>query len=764
VADYVKTKHDIGLLRADGSTQVGLRLARDKSGNPIYRAADDEYLAQQFYSGDPSYNNLPPEKELSIRQDDWRTGFGLEVYDALDPKRYFSSIGMDMRFTGMAVAGPVATARHGTAGWRSPTSTTDTGAGWTNDDNTWDEDTTTRATCTFTGVGKGAYLEMNVVSTPCDSIRYFVGKDSVQVNVFDVDVYYSAGWHSLISNGGPTVDAWTTVNIGSTENVTAVRIRFNNAEAVEHNAYIYEIDFNIAGNVTLGNVTNFAEFNDLLYISEGVNLWKLNGTGAGFTYVRGFPAAITDLEPFTDDALYLCLGTSDKYWAMSTAEVFTESSKDATDFELFQRVDAAVPTMWGVDGVNTVRSTAHPANGGDEWGNQEVIDTSYHSITDLVSKSGELYIMKEDMPYYINSEGAVQNDLAPELSSALAPTSGKNSFPWKNKLYIPFGTQGLLETDGTTNTFLNPSSYCTNLPDFVGRIFAVAADEEWLFVAIDNSTKVEIVAGREETIAGTTSWVWHPINELTLAGCETLYTSSVYQKRLWIGSTSTSDSLYYIPLPTGYGNLEADANRSFKTNSYMITPWLHGNFRADAKAFIKLFGELGHNYDADIYFECHYQILGDTDWTDAGDMKGTATNRTATLYIPADSGSNNPVSEMIRFKFVAKTDDVQKTPVLLGYDCRGILYPENRRIIECEVLCDDEMTLNDSTIEKGQAATIKAALEEARNANWPVTFYDINGSTIFVKFLPLRMVVTKKEKGRGIERHYLLQLEEVALS
>tara|TARA_Y100000310_G_scaffold23392_1_gene22376 strand:- start:5040 stop:7319 length:2280 start_codon:yes stop_codon:yes gene_type:complete len=759
VADYVKTKHDIGLLRADGSTQVGLRLARDKSGNPIYRAADDEYLAQQFYSGDPSYNNLPPEKELSIRQDDWRTGFGLEVYDALDPKRYFSSIGMDMRFTGMAVAGPVATPLIETiiapivdgdmelksAAWQNESAWAGGGAqrsgNWclrvnnkeAYQDIAWDA----------AYQGKTYHLEgwINVSAATTGRIGINDG----------VGTTYS-GYHT----GGGTYERFT---VSRTLDGAATRLRIILASDTVNNA-----DFDDCAAPTAGYPAAFTDFNDELYVGIGTSLFKLNATGDGLALVKIMPAAITDLEPFTDDALYLCLGTSDKYWAMSTAEVFTESSKVATDFELFQRVDAAVPTMWGVDGVNTIRSTAHPANGGDEWGNQEVIDTSYHSITDLVSKSGELYIMKEDMPYYINSEGAIQNDLAPELSSALASTSGKNSFPWKNKLYIPFGTQGLLETDGTTNTFLNPSSYCTNLPDFVGRIFAVAADEEWLFVAIDNSTKVEIVAGREETIAGTTSWVWHPINELTLAGCETLYTSSVYQKRLWIGSTSTSDSLYYIPLPTGYGNLEADVNRSFKTNSYMITPWMHGNFRADAKAFIKLFGELGHNYDADIYFECHYQILGDTDWTDAGDMKGTATNRTATLYIPADSGSNNPVSEMIRFKFVAKTDDVQKTPVLLGYDCRGILYPENRRIIECEVLCDDEMTLNDSTIEKGQAATIKAALEEARNANWPVTFYDINESTIFVKFLPLRMVVTKKEKGRGIERHYLLQLEEVALS
>ncbi len=110
MADYVKNKHDLGFLRTDGTTQVGLRLARDKNGSPIYKSYDDEYLAQQFYSGTPGYGNLPPEKELSIRQDDWRSGFGLEVFDSNDPKRYFSSIGMDGRYKGMFVAGPISTA------------------------------------------------------------------------------------------------------------------------------------------------------------------------------------------------------------------------------------------------------------------------------------------------------------------------------------------------------------------------------------------------------------------------------------------------------------------------------------------------------------------------------------------------------------------------------------------------------------------------------------------------------------------------------
>ena len=84
---YSKDKHELGILRSDGSTTCGFILNRDKSGTPIYQEFDDEYMAQQ-QTTEPGYDALPPEKELRIGQSDWRSGFGQEVYSANDPKRY----------------------------------------------------------------------------------------------------------------------------------------------------------------------------------------------------------------------------------------------------------------------------------------------------------------------------------------------------------------------------------------------------------------------------------------------------------------------------------------------------------------------------------------------------------------------------------------------------------------------------------------------------------------------------------------------------
>ena len=300
---------------------------------------------------------------------------------------------------------------------------------------------------------------------------------------------------------------------------------------------------------------------------------------------------------------------------------------------------------------------------------------------------------------------------------------------------------------------------------------ATAHDDEYEFVAVDNlsdTTKVEILAGRDETIDGSTSFRWHPIAELTLAGVQTMFISNVVQKRLWIASTDSTQPLYYIPLPTGYGDIVNDANRSFKTGTYFITSYLHGGFKNNLKSFIKITLTMGHAYDANIYFDVAYEKLGDTSWTTIGSIKGTATNRTASAFIPL-AGTVNPTSPMMRFKITTVTNDTTKTPILLQYTVSAILYPAIKTIYYGQIICAEEITCKNGIIDKNMKDTIIATLDNARNATWPVSIRDIDGNTQTVKFLPLpknmpRFAITKDEKGRETERVYNVMMQSVTLS
>ncbi len=738
---------------------VGMMTRKDARSVPAYQVFDDEYLASQFFTGEPGYGSLPSEKEIAIRQDDWRSGFGLEVYDSSDNKRYRTST-MDMRFRGMGIAGTKEStvARNQTTvtaarvpfsktiaagtnfyefafrkqsdqSWNSPTSATDTGAGWTDDALVYDGDTATYA-YTAAATGWTEFLELNIASITIDAVRYwFVG---TYVTIIDIDLYYNSQWnhyfHGAVGGGG----AWITVTQAA-------------ATSPCH-----------------------ADFNSQHYISMGASLLRLNAGGTGFDVIQTFTATITALEVFGSN-LFIALGTSTNYQYMDTSEAFTESTATVKTFKYFKTVNAATPVLWGSDSDNTVRSTINPVNGGTAWSAVTTIASSGDAITGLFSDVGSFYVNKKDIPYYLDSTGAVKNDLAPELATLARSTdNGKSATFWLHKYYLPWGSS-LLENGGGVNTWRSPNDYSTQLADFVGQVFAVAGDDHYLFAIIDNSTKIEVLSGRSESIDGTTRWVWHPINETTLTGCESAWVSSVYQKRLWISSTSSSDSLYYIPLPVAYGNVLADANRSFQTGTTMETSWLHGNFRSTVKSFIKLIVEMGHPYDADIYFTEEYKKLEDTGWTTIGNYTGSATSMIQSRYIPVDASSNNPKSTLFKLRFTAVTNDTTKTPVLLNYQLKAVLYPDQREIIALKVYCANEIILRDGGKDQGSYQTIINTLDEARTATYPVTLYDWDGTARVGKFLPLPSGVPRwspitNEANRQYEREYNLLFQLIPVS
>ena len=365
--------------------------------------------------------------------------------------------------------------------------------------------------------------------------------------------------------------------------------------------------------------------------------------------------------------------------------------------------------------------------------------------------------MKEDRPFYLDSTGAVKV-LADDTKAIASSDSGEGSISWHGNLFMPWGTVSLLRYDGTDTTWIDPALYGIDYDQVMG----LAGDDQFLYAVVDNGASVEVLSG--EPVTG--GWLWHgSLTEITLAGCEMAFVSSIYQKRLWIASTDSSDSLYYIPLYANYGDPISDANRSYDTSATkeLITPWLYADFKADTKAFIKITLEMTDTTAA-IYFQCHYQILGDSTWTSIGNF---VTSPTTTAFIPADAQGNNPKSNAIRFKFVAVTNSATTTPVLKSYDCRAILYATRKRLINCVVRCVDSPFDKEGMEYDITAAYIKTVLEEAEDATWPVTIYDIDGTTKTVKFLPISSGTVRSEKDRDAtrrEREYELNMIEVPLS
>lgn len=824
MANYEKGKHDIGILRQDGSTKVGLMLAQDKNNVPQYFIDDDEFLASQFFTGVPGYGALPPEKEIAMRQDDWRSGFGLEVYESADPKRYFKAIKMDLRHRGMAICGPKATA---------VTLSVNTPPSITNADMELDSNWANGSQSTAQKHG-GSYSMRTIAATfiyqTLTASGYqgntyhffgFVWADTAsraRLSVYDGKSSTDSSYHT----GG---SSWEILSV--TKTFAADATEFTVGMESVGGAFVYFDDVYLA---TSAYPKAFANFNDYLYIGSGNCLFKVDKTTGAVSFIHACPATITDLEPFIDDKLYIAFGSiasklaadityaatsfdvddassfpspnfylsieseivqvtnvssntltvtrgqqgtsaaahskgtdvycGNKYWYMDTSEGFTESTDPRGTAEFFCAVEN---TLWKASLPRMLSSATDPTNpsSNTNWSGSTIVDTATYNILDLFTNGTSLYIKKQDRTFYLDSAGAVKV-LIEETKHLAGDTTGKNAIVWQGKVYVPCGAASLVEYDAGTISWRSPSKWCNNLAAFDGRVQGIAGDEEWLFAIVDNDTEVEILAGRLEAIDGSTGWVWHPIAEITLQGCQVAFVSSVYRKALYIGSTSSSDSLYYIPLPASYGDIVSDANRSFQTGGEFWTPWLHGNFRGDPKAWIRLILEMGHTYNANRYFTVSYQEFGGS-WVSIGNYTGSETSMIQSKYI---SVANKPDEVMVRFKFVPVTNDTTITPILKSYDCRAILYPSRRRITRTIIRCADDIKDKQGLDLGIDAATIRATLIEAANATWPVTLYDINGVTKYVRFLAARPFsqVIKWEQGRNIEEHFFLSLQEVALS
>jgi len=790
---YNANQHDLGLVNVGsdgaGTSVIGMMLAQRKAPDgslaPFYEEYDDEYLASQFFSDPAGYGNLPPEKSIAIRQDSWRSGFGEDWYDSDDPERYFSSFGMDMRHKGRAILGWTPTTV------TKPSATTPSiinadmetaSSGWSDGpDTAWARTAQHSRGGTYSWgqhtVAAGEYFYQDLSGyVPSLEYTFTCWMRANPINsAFRVNMDDGVSTTNGTTVNMPSSTTWYQATVTKTLSAVATRLRVSVEARGPGGRDYFGDDASISVTApTVGKTSHrcHATFNDKEYVAFGSLLAKLNAGGTGFDLVANMGATITDLVPFQVSGtsyLFIFRGTSSNYYYMTTGEVLTESTAANKTYQYAVWVHGAADTMWANDGGNTMRSTVNPLNGGTAWSGQTVIDSPDHSITALLEWQNLVYIMKEDRPYYIDSSGNVQDDVVPQLETEKATTSGKNATIWQNKLYTQAGAQTLAEVDTSgTITFRSPALSTYNQSEFVGQIFALAHDTFYLYAVIDNSAKVEILAGRMETVGSTTSWVWHPIQEITLTGCETAWVSTVFQKRLWISSTSSGESLYYIPLPATYGNIESDTNRNFKTDGYFETPWLHGNFRADNKHFTKITASLGHDFDTDIYFECWYKRPGGS-YVDAGDLKGTSGDRNPELFIPDDGSSVPPFDKKMRLKFVGKTDDTTKTPVLEDYDLRAVLYPTIRKIIACKVRVSDEVR-NKLGMVDGTALLYKTTLDNARdNVLEPISIRDIDGNTTTVKLLPLprgtpRWELVKDEQGRNQERWYNLLMMVVKLS
>jgi len=748
-------KYDAGFLDASGAF-VGLTLNRDKFGTPQYNEMFDPAVANQYFTGGVNYASLMPQKEIQEGQSEFIAGYGLEYQDKSDPKRYYTGANIDARFKGMVIAGPDFNSLV------PPTTYYD--LTWANSDmQEWDA-APEKPTGWTEGGGIDATKESVIIRSGTYSCQLDGNTGYLHKNATGFTAAAHQGAYVTISawvkapatttvalrlkdDAGTTtgtatdtgITDWQCINVTRKLNAAATYCTIQVYLAGADSVYLDKIYCGVTGTPTVGA---FAEFNDDLYIGYGCHLaYIAHADGVMTDTLSIFPYNITSLNVTSNAGIdYLIVGFQGAggAYAYFNAGVWTVVSL-VGQYDFVKQVGDNLKRVVLPNSIYSAPAAAVPNAFVWDLAPGTTVGSAINNITGLEEIEGITYILKEDMPYYLTSAGAVVA-LIPALISEKASTSGKNSLNWQGNLYIPCGSQALYEYNDGTVADISPSKFITNSTDYVGRVMALASDAQYLYAFVENAagSYTSVLAGRWEIIDGSTRWVWHPISYFNVSGIAVAHSATVYKRRLWFGTVS--NTICYLPLTAMYANITGDTDYKFETGGSIVTPWLHSDLMGDKKAHIKITVNTASCTTA-IYWTISYEKLGDSSYTTIGSTNTTAA--TTTFYVPVDGSANKAQATMFRYKFAVTTNDTSKTPVLLGYDIRGIWYPPQKRLINMQVKVANNLLLRNGQVDETQGlGTIKTALDAWVNPSvaYPREFYppywEGTGDTIYCKVMP----------------------------
>lgn len=139
--------------------------------------------------------------------------------------------------------------------WVSPTDFVDPDTAWTDEIYAYDEQVSTWAQSSIAADSWGSYIELTIDPVSCDKVRFRANYHASYIDQVSLDVYYDSAWNNIYEGVFEPIGTWTEKAIGSTETVTAVRMKFANEDSQARNANLYEVDFGrVLSELTAGSM------------------------------------------------------------------------------------------------------------------------------------------------------------------------------------------------------------------------------------------------------------------------------------------------------------------------------------------------------------------------------------------------------------------------------------------------------------------------------------------------------------------------------
>jgi hypothetical protein len=347
-------------------------------------------------------------------------------------------------------------------------------------------------------------------------------------------------------------------------------------------------------------ITHITSFNGHVYMAANGSgsfstLWRLTAVGLLWTGIKTYGTFITSLLPI-GSKLYIGLGDSTNYDTMNAAESFTAGSVPARLFALHNGY------LWRAVTTNVMYTSDEST-----WTTIDIADGGY-AVRGMAGFQDDMIVSTDNTLYRVAFGDIVR--FVANWGNA-DTTNGKYMLNFQGNLYISQGGS-IIRYDGAG---LLPFGVDLGegLPTtFVGNVVGLAANNNWMVVAIDGTTygSVWVHNGsgwhclqRVPAAAGLNAIGYLPQQ---MAGSDTEYLNAVgigcqpgiyYSTRL----PDTARSTY---------QLYEDANLfSFHPTAVIETDWFYGGLREVYKDFESVYID-GDNLSATNYIDVYWQDEG----------------------------------------------------------------------------------------------------------------------------------------------------------
>lgn len=172
--------------------------------------------------------------------------------------------------------------------WVSPTGHNDPDDVWQYEQNAYDGDLNSLASCYVPPYYWTRFLELTIEAVYCSKVRFMAEYKAGGINKIDLDIYYDDSWHDVYEGsfigGTHTEGVWVEKSLEETYYVSKMRIRFYNKKSFAQTARLVEVMFYEVASIPIVTTNAATDVED----DEATLNGNITDDGGDVPTIRGF--------------------------------------------------------------------------------------------------------------------------------------------------------------------------------------------------------------------------------------------------------------------------------------------------------------------------------------------------------------------------------------------------------------------------------------------------------------------------------------------